>query len=86
MNNTVLVAIASYAGGLISGYILARFIDKKAISDKGNGDIVLLAVTIMWVISMAVELTTPVYKTSPLVHGLMGAIVGFFYRPGKKLE
>jgi len=79
--NTIVVGIVSWLVGIVMGFILGRL---KFFQHQKNSDIVLLAVTVVWVISMIVELINPAYKTSPLVHGLMGMIAGFFYKPGQK--
>ena len=51
-----------------------------------NGDLVLVAVTIGWLVSLIYDIASPAYETSPFIHGLMGAIVGFFYKPAKKAD
>lgn len=81
-----IVPIISYVAGLLTGIAAERFIHSRGMSDsqKQDGNIVLLVVTIVWAASMLVDIISPDYETSPLVHGLMGAIVGFFYRPQKK--
>jgi hypothetical protein len=53
-------------------------VKQKTASKSG---FVLTVVTTIWAISMFVDIVSSQYETSPLVHGLMGAIVGFFYRP-----
>lgn len=79
---TIIVAVASYIGGIISGYVIACL--WKPNGDRGRGEVVLMAVTLIWALSMIVDITSTTYETSPLVHGLMGAIVGFFYKPSLK--
>ncbi len=79
---TIIASIASYVGGLISGYVLAR-LWKYPDGDqtKNRSEIVLMVVTLVWATSMIIDIISAQYETSPLVHGLMGAIVGFFYKP-----
>ena len=79
---TIIIGIGSYLGGLFTGYFISRI--WKPVDDKNKGDFVLLAVTMIWAFSMIVDIISPQYETSPLVHGLMGAIVGFFYKPQNK--
>ena len=74
----IILAGVSYVAGFLSG-ILFRSIFKMKTED--NSSLVLIVVTIIWALSMLIDIVSPQYETSPLVHGLMGAIVGFFYRP-----
>ena len=74
------ITTTSYFIGLCSGILINRFFNKQ-LSDVKNNTIVLLIVSFVWAISMIVDILSPTYETSPLVHGLMGAIVGFFYKP-----
>lgn len=80
--NTIIVMAVAFCGGFITGYITRDF--RLMITgnlDRDNGSVVLLVVTAVWAVSMLVDIISPNYETSPLVHGLMGAIVGYFYRP-----
>lgn len=85
LNNALLdylvLGLVCFFGGFIAGYIIRdyRFMMKDGTRD--NGSVVLLTVTLVWAISMLVDIVSPNYETSPLVHGLMGAIVGYFYKP-----
>lgn len=76
---TVIIGVTSYIAGLLTGYFISR-IYKPAENQKTN-DFVLIVVTVVWALSMFIDIVSPQYETSPLVHGLMGAIVGFFYKP-----
>lgn len=79
---TIIASIASYVGGLISGYVIARLWKSPAGDQtKNRSEIVLMVVTLVWATSMIIDIMSAQYETSPLVHGLMGAIVGFFYKP-----
>lgn len=83
MMMTVVIGISSYVGGVLSGYFAARFYKPK--EGARNSEIVLVVVTAIWALSMIIDIISPQYETSPLVHGLMGAIVGFFYKPQPKV-
>lgn len=78
---TILVLIIA-CGAFIAGYMTRdlRLLLTGNIN-QDNGTVVLYVVSIVWAVSMLVDIISPTYETSPLVHGLMGAIVGFFYRP-----
>lgn len=79
MQNQLVIGIVSYVLGVITGYLVRTFVGKDTETRNGRM-IVLLVVTAIWATSMAVELLNPVYHTNPMVHGLMGSIVGFFYK------
>lgn len=83
MTLTIITAFVSYLGGLISGFVMAKLwqYSKTGTTDAIRGELVLFVVTMIWAVSMIVDIISPQYETSPLVHGLMGAIVGFFYKP-----
>lgn len=81
---TLIVGITSFVGGFITGFIFRGLRDKRG--DIDNNSIVLLIVTIIWALSMVVDIISPTYETSPMVHGLMGAIVGFFYKPFRRRD
>lgn len=76
----LVIATTSYLIGIFSGVLINRFFNKQ-ISKFENNTIVLIVVSFIWALSMVVDILSPAYETSPLVHGLMGAIVGFFYKP-----
>lgn len=76
----VIVGVVSYVAGILSGYYFHDIFSTKIEKGAGNS-MVLTVVTTMWALSMVIELINPEYHTSPMVHGLMGAIVGYFYKP-----
>lgn len=77
--STILTAIISYVLGFVSGGLVSVYLRLK-IKDISYKNVVLIIVSVMWTLSVAVELVNPNYNTSPMVHGLMGSIVGFFYK------
>ncbi len=79
-----IISFVSFVAGTIVGWFARGFIDKN-ISNKDSGNTaVLIIVSLVWMASVLVDIVSPAYETSPLLHGLMGAIVGFFYKPVKK--
>ena len=74
------LSVVSAALGFIFGF-LTKSVMVKRVDPKQSETFVLIAVTVMWVVSVAVDLINAEYQTSPLVHGLMGATVGFYYKP-----
>lgn len=76
------ISVVSVGMGFILGFLTKSAMVRR-IDSKQSETFVLVAVTVMWVISVAVDLLNADYQTSPLIHGLMGAIVGFYYKPKK---
>lgn len=72
--------IALYIGGFFSGYFIRWFMEK----DRGFGfkesNFVLVIITIVYAISVIVDLADTHYDTPLPLHALMGAIVGFFFK------
>lgn len=74
--------------GVIISFILgffAGFITREAIRKFEKGadfyrNLVLLAVVTVWCISVLVDILYASYETPLALHGLMGAIVGYFYK------
>lgn len=73
-----LLALVSFGTGFLGGYLFHAFIDKH--KESSNSGMVLVVVTLVWAMSVIVDILSPQYETSPLLHGLMGAIVGFYYK------
>lgn len=74
------VAIFSYIFGIFSGFYIRSFVDKKLQGKLEGSYIILIVISSVWLLSMVVDILSASYETSPLVHGLMGVIVGFFYK------
>lgn len=87
MNNELslqaIIAIIAFVLGNCSGYLLHDLLKKSFnLSEDGSKNFLLVTVTLVWSISMLVDLVSPTYDVPIAVHGLLGAIVGFFfYRP-----
>lgn len=78
-----MTALVSFFLGIVSGiFIKERFLKDHDVAQANN--FVLVVVTVIWSLSMVYDIISPEYTTNPMVHGLMGAIVGFFYKPIKK--
>jgi len=75
----IILSIISFSLGFISGLIVSSYFKKHLDQDRYK-NIVLIVIVVMWATSVAVEIVNPEYKTNPLIHGLMGSIVGFFYK------
>lgn len=82
LSSTIIINLVSffigYMLGVGSGIVIK---DKTKLFETIKlSDFVALMVVLMWVISMTIDIISPTYETSPFVQGLMGAIVGFFYK------
>jgi uncharacterized membrane protein len=76
----VTIGLTSGVAGFLIGYIVRGMVDKTNLGEKNYANYVLVIVSTVWALSMFIDIISPAYETSPLVHGLMGAIVGFFYK------
>jgi uncharacterized membrane protein len=80
---TELFSIYAVASAIIFifGAILGiQFSTEDDIFTQSNLQIAVgILVTIMWVASIAAEITMTSYTASIPVHGLMGAVVGYFF-------
>jgi len=79
--NSSAISLVSFVLGWAIGFFMRGYLDKKG--NKTIFDyrvIVLMMVTLVWFISVMYEIFNPAYHTSPLVHGLMGGIVGFLFK------
>ena len=78
----ILFDIFHFLFGFTLGFAIGIFVNAKTrIFDKIKmSDFIAFMVVVIWAISMVVDILSPEYETSPLVQGLMGAIVGFFYK------
>lgn len=86
-NITLIVAIVVFILGNISGYLLHDFFKRSLMmTEDSSKNLLVLAVTVIWVISMLVSLVSPAYQVPLPVHGIMGVIVGFFFYRAKKEE
>lgn len=72
--------------GNISGYLLHDMLKKTfKMSEDSSRNFLLVTVTVIWAISMLVDIASPTYEVPIAVHGILGAIVGFFfYKPTGK--
>jgi len=75
----IILSIISFAVGILIGYIIRSSMSRD-LNANDNKTLVLLLVSVAWFVSVIVEIVNPVYHTNPMIHGLMGSIVGFFYK------
>jgi hypothetical protein len=73
----LIVSIAVFAVGIVIG-LLASLLG----NGFNTGDLQLVVgslVTIVWVVSIISEILIPTYTVSVLIHGIMGAVVGYLF-------
>jgi uncharacterized membrane protein AbrB (regulator of aidB expression) len=73
----LLASLFLFLFGIAGGWFLSR---KESENIKTKMQIVVgLLVTIVWVVSIAAEIIIPAYSVSVLIHGIMGAVVGYLF-------
>ncbi len=73
----ILASIIVFAFGIGSGYILTR--GDTTFTRSELRTVIALAVTLVWIVSIVAEIIIPVYTVSVLIHGIMGAVVGYLF-------
>lgn len=79
LNSTILFVLGSIAlflVGLGGGWILTRFRTPKSPSVQ---TVIAVLITIVWVVAVAAEILVPTYTVSMMLHGIMGAVVGYLF-------
>jgi hypothetical protein len=86
MLENLIIAVVAFLLGNVSGYWLHDQLKKTFnMSEQGSRNFLLVTVTLMWALSMVVDILSPTYEVPIAVHGILGAIVGFFfYTPKNK--
>ena len=80
----------SFGIGFLVGFLVGLFLRgifsnmsgrwfERITSKDGGRALLLLIISSIWVITVITEILNPAYKVSPLVHGLMGTVCGFFF-------
>lgn len=82
----LIVAIISFVLGNVTGYFLHMFLSKKNINfdDESRKSFLILVISVVWLISVLVDIASSTYETSPFIHGIMGGIAGYFFYREKK--
>ena len=72
--------------GNVSGYLIHDMLKRSlGMTEDASKNFLLVTVTLLWAIAMVVDIISPSYDVPIAVHGILGAIVGFFfYRPKDK--
>lgn len=69
--------IASFILGLAIGWILTA--NSPSTSTEKLRIAISVVVTLLWVVTVAADIFITGYTVSPLMHAIMGAIVGYFF-------
>jgi len=73
----IIASLVVFLFGIVGGGILSR---KDDVVTKPNLQIAVgILVTIVWAASIGAEILIPAYTVSVLVHGIMGAVVGYLF-------
>lgn len=73
----ILASIILFMFGITAGYILTR--GDETFSRSKLQSVIAIAVTLVWIVSIVAEILVPAYTVSVLVHGIMGAVVGYLF-------
>lgn len=74
---TLLLLLALFTLGLGVGYIYTK--DSESSTNEKVRTAIAIVVTAVWVTAMIADIFITGYTVSPMVHALMGAIVGYFF-------
>lgn len=73
----LLATVTLFIIGIVTGWVAGR---RRSKSIKSRLQLIVgLIVTIVWVVSIAAEIVIPTYTVSILIHGIMGAVVGYLF-------
>lgn len=74
----VAIAVVSFACGYTTHWYIARR-HKGIDKNTDTRTIITFVVLILWAFSVIVDMASATYTTPVAMHGIFGAIVGFFY-------
>ena len=73
------VALIASVVGFVCGYLMRGHLGSK-LDGASGASFILLIVACAWALSVIFDIASPTYETPIAIHGLMGLIVGFFYK------
>lgn len=74
----ILISLAIFILGSASGWLITKM--SEGTFTRSNLQILVgVLVTIVWVLAIIAEIIIPAYTVSVLIHGIMGAIVGYLF-------
>lgn len=83
MFTQILAPTIAFICGIIIGYYIGCFKkslteEKRNVSNWGPA-VITIVVTIVWAVSAMLDIALNTYETPIPIHGLMGALVGYFF-------
>jgi hypothetical protein len=73
----LIASLVLFLFGIVGGWYLSN---KEQVFTRSNLQIAVgILVTIVWAASIAAEILIPAYTVSVLIHGIMGAVVGYLF-------
>lgn len=82
MTSSIIESGLIFLAGLIIGFVLGysfRHIIKNEKFGGSERTLISMVVLLVWVISVLYDIGSADYQTPFAIHGIFGAIVGFFY-------
>lgn len=73
----LLASLVLFAVGVVIGWQVSQ--DQKVITQSNLRVAVGIIVTLVWVATIAAEILIAGYTVSFLIHGIMGAVVGYLF-------
>jgi uncharacterized membrane protein AbrB (regulator of aidB expression) len=73
----VVGSISLFLIGLGVGWYVTR--SRKTYTNPPIQIAIALLITIVWVVAVAAEIIIPAYSVSMMIHGIMGAVVGYLF-------
>lgn len=77
LTTVLLVSVATFSLGFLLGWISSSRKDLK--TNMKIRIMVAVVITLVWLFTTVAGIIVASYTVSPLIHGLMGAIVGYFF-------
>jgi hypothetical protein len=80
LNTTTLFVLGSitlFLVGLGGGWLLTKL--RKSFTDPPIQTAIAFLITAVWVIAVSAEILVPTYTVSIMLHGIMGAVVGYLF-------
>jgi hypothetical protein len=73
----ILVSVTLFSVGIVIGYLVSR--ESDATTRARLRTMIAIVVTLGWISATVAGILITSYTVSPLLHGLMGAVVGYFF-------
>ncbi|EGQ44318.1 MAG: hypothetical protein J07AB43_00840 [Candidatus Nanosalina sp. J07AB43] len=73
----ILGSIALFLIGTLGGWVLTKL--RKECTSPPIQTAIAFLITTVWVVAVAAEIVVPAYTVSMMLHGIMGAVVGYLF-------